>query len=270
MSWGKIEDHLDDDPRWVGLDIAARGLWIACLPYALRADAPLVHRAIAHREAGDDTGRLTGLLVAAELWRVNTQGWEYASGGFAGWDAIAEPADLRAAIHERKSEAGKASAIARRAKYGSAIPTNAPNRLPNSTRSDNRTGTEQPPNTAEPGPVPGPGPGPVTQKGSVSGTAREAESHRADETTTAVDNSPLICPDCGKGNLRDRTNQQDGHAFIGCDRFPACKWVHPEHRRLSDLRRALSPPKLERLPDDPATVARFDAIAQRVSEGMRA
>lgn len=85
-----------------------------------------------------------------------------------------------------------------------------------------------------------------------------------------ADGSGFICPSCGKGQLRDRTNPADDHAFIACSRFPACKWVHPEHRRLSDLRRALSPPEPEPLPDDPATVARFDAIAQRIGEGMRA
>jgi hypothetical protein len=102
------------------------------------------------------------------------------------------------------------------------------------------------------------------QEGNGSGedwTARE--SHRPDDS-----GSPPTCPECGKGKLRDRTNPADGHAFIGCSRFPACTFVQPEHRRLSDLRRSLRPPDPTPLPDEPGAAARLAAMAHVTGEAI--
>jgi ssDNA-binding Zn-finger/Zn-ribbon topoisomerase 1 len=33
------------------------------------------------------------------------------------------------------------------------------------------------------------------------------------------------CPECGKGHLCDRTRDRDGHPFVGCDRYPRCRFA---------------------------------------------
>lgn len=144
MSWGRIDDQLDDDPRFWGLDLTAQGLWRRCPLRCLRSESPEVIRALVDREAGADAGRLAQILVDRGLWREagKGDGWEYACGGFAGWDAISLPARLREAKTAQQSEAGKASAEARRAKWGSPIPKNARNAPTRSHggRTTNRTG----------------------------------------------------------------------------------------------------------------------------------
>lgn len=129
MSWGKIDDHLDDDGRLLDLDLAAKGLWLACLPRCLRAESPSIPRTLAEREGGALTAVLAAMLVERGLWLVTEGGWEYANGGFAGWDAIVEPAAIRQALHDKRSAAGRASVAARVAKYGTSIPPNARNAL---------------------------------------------------------------------------------------------------------------------------------------------
>lgn len=33
------------------------------------------------------------------------------------------------------------------------------------------------------------------------------------------------CPDCGRGRLRVCSNKKSGSKFVGCSRFPSCKYV---------------------------------------------
>ncbi len=143
MSWGRIDDYVDDDPRWWGVGLATRGLWVSCLPWCLRANSPVVTEALVAREAGAEGPGLAQELVAAGLWVEAPGGaWEYARGGLLGWDGIAVPAELRAAKLAQKSAAGRASAEARSLKYGSAVPLNARN-APNVWPNDSISGTER-------------------------------------------------------------------------------------------------------------------------------
>lgn len=166
MSWGRLDDSFDDDERWLAAALDARGLWTSCLARSLRAQSPEVPQVLVQREAGSDADRLADALVAVGLWVRFEDHWAYADGGFAGWDAIVLSSQERAALDAQRSAAGRASAEARRAKYGSAVPRgarNAPKRshkgpsdLPNGLTS----ATERLPNVTEPSPAPSPSPVP--------------------------------------------------------------------------------------------------------------
>lgn len=162
MSWGKIDDHLDDDERFLGLCLPAKGLFIACLPHCLRANSPRIVRALAEREAREDTDKLAQVLVDRGLWINTEEGWIHANGSFAGWDAIVMPAAKKAEIDEKRRLAGKASAAARLKKHGTNVPSHARNAPQKSdTRSiipPNGSGSlpEHLPKTTEPVPEPVP------------------------------------------------------------------------------------------------------------------
>jgi hypothetical protein len=284
VSWGKIDDHLDDDERFWNLDLRAAGLYLLCAPYCLRSDSPKVSRALAERMGGRSAGSAAQILVGRDIWQADGDGWVYSPGS---WETLSIPADKSEAVRLKRAQAGRiggqrsvelrletfGDARLRRKDGSAVIPgfSQESDASPLSKSGDSEVGASNhslsPLSTTNPEPEPEPEP--ERTNGTLRGNAREAESHRADETTTAVDNSPLICPDCGKGNLRDRTNQQDGHAYIGCDRYPACRWTDKVHRRVVDRRRALSPPEPERLPDDPATVARLAAMSSGLADGMK-
>ncbi|HVB53472.1 MAG TPA: hypothetical protein VNF24_04690 [Candidatus Acidoferrales bacterium] len=162
MTWGRYDDHFDDDERFMGLCLAARGLFVSCLPHCLRANSPRIVRALAEREAREETDQLAQALVDSGLWAQSEEGWVHANGGYAGWDHIVMPEAKRAEIEEKRRLAGKASAAARLKKHG----TNIPSRARNSPQGGQTrplvrphevgSMTEHSPSTTEPVPDPGP------------------------------------------------------------------------------------------------------------------
>lgn len=239
MSWLRIEDTFFSHPKALRCSPAARGIWVSCLSWsASQLSDGFVPEAVP-RMVGAKGNRLPQELVDAGLWSPAPGGWQivhYLIYNPSRDQVLAE----REAQHEAKVRAGLASAKARReGPTGTAIPSGArnhPDRLSEqdseqTVRFADRLGaTEQ----TEQTPNPIPSHVVVNPKGLLRGTAARGESSSPKTTKPAP-----ICPGCGKGNLRDRTNPADGHAFVGCTQYPACSWTDPVYRRLSDRRQGL-------------------------------
>ena len=81
MSWGKIDDRLDDSPKFAGIDPAAAGLWLLCQPQALRRGDGFVPEGVPTRFAqgrgSHAASVLVAILVERGLWDIVDGGWVY-------------------------------------------------------------------------------------------------------------------------------------------------------------------------------------------------
>jgi hypothetical protein len=77
MSWGRIDDRLDDSPKFAGISLEAAGLWLLCQPQALRRGDGLIPLGVPERFAGADAERLIGVLVKRCLLDPVEAGWLY-------------------------------------------------------------------------------------------------------------------------------------------------------------------------------------------------
>jgi hypothetical protein len=104
MTWGKIDDHFDDDPRFMVASTTALGIFFRTLPRCLRKDDNLIPWAIAngYPEAHD--------VFMAGLWETDTLGYRVFPDL---WEAIRMPEEKRQEISEKRAEAGKRGAAAR-------------------------------------------------------------------------------------------------------------------------------------------------------------
>ncbi len=163
MSWVRLDDGLDDHPKFVGLPLDAVGLWTVCLTWAHRGgrskgEAPgFIPAALPARYGA--TERQTAALESAQLWEPVDGGWQIHD--FASYCA---PEGRREEIAEARAAAGSRggirSAEVRRAKYGTAAPLRGDEANPEPDGShDEANATKQ---TRSPrAPVPEPVPEPV-------------------------------------------------------------------------------------------------------------
>lgn len=86
MSWGAHDDHLDDDPRWWGLPLAAAGLYWSVLPYCLRERKNLIPSGLPARFQA--TPAESQALMDAGLWVAVEGGWAYPD---TDWEAMTMP-----------------------------------------------------------------------------------------------------------------------------------------------------------------------------------
>jgi hypothetical protein len=71
MAWVKIDDAIDDNPKWFSASLAARGLWATSIVYASHwRTAGRLPSGWARREAGQDADALTRELVEVGLWVI--------------------------------------------------------------------------------------------------------------------------------------------------------------------------------------------------------
>jgi hypothetical protein len=101
MSWGRLDDTIDDSPKFAGIDLAAAGLWLMCQPQALRRGDGFVPQGVPQRFTKRAAPRLIALLVARGLWDVADGGWTYHDFG------------SYSKLHQKRSEAGSKGATAR-------------------------------------------------------------------------------------------------------------------------------------------------------------
>lgn len=99
--WARVDDGWWCHPKVMGLDLAARGLWITALCWASTQDTDVVPEAFL-RMLGDQDGEALD-LVEAGLWRVVEGGWQIVP-----WQEISPakrrpniPFALRAEVYER-------------------------------------------------------------------------------------------------------------------------------------------------------------------------
>lgn len=126
MTYGLIDDHNDDDERWIGCPMEAIGLYWAVLPYALRRSEnfiPSMHCVRTTYPAHQDPKPQP--LVERGLWVEADGGYTYDPDD---WSRMAFTDEKR----QRKAEAGRvgglASARTRRERYGTAQPRQSPER----------------------------------------------------------------------------------------------------------------------------------------------
>jgi len=126
VTWGKHDDHGDDDPRWWGCPLAAQGLYWAVLPYCLRKGENFVPVGLCVRTAYPSHEEpMTGPLVVRGLWtEVSDDGGQVSGYAYteSDWSEIVFPEEERERRREAAKEGGLKSAEARRSKYGSARP----------------------------------------------------------------------------------------------------------------------------------------------------
>ncbi len=139
MTWGKLDDHLDDDPRWMNQSLDVFGLYFRALPYCLRRDANLVPRELLLLLTRDPEEHLAKRLKLAGLWYEVDEGFCYADDD---WSEMQIPEEKRRYISEVRSRAGKLGADRRWHSNGTAMANGS-----------------QPHGSDAPGPGPGPGPG---------------------------------------------------------------------------------------------------------------
>lgn len=138
MTWGKVGDHDDDDPRKLAVSNGALGLYWRVMPYLLRRNEALVPLGLA---AGRGTPDERSALVDVGLWiPAGTEGYRLPA---ADWLEISCPEERRG--RDQHVAAGQASAAARRARYGTAQPaaatvpiTTQTEQSPNGVREDVR------------------------------------------------------------------------------------------------------------------------------------
>ncbi len=79
MTWGRIDDHLDDDPRVLAASPAEAGVFFLTLPRALRCNSPVIPAGVVARFSESERVIAIGLwerrddgsiAVAADLWRL--------------------------------------------------------------------------------------------------------------------------------------------------------------------------------------------------------
>lgn len=79
MGWGRLDDSLDGNEKFANLSLAATGLWLKCLPRALRHDDGFVPEkwALRWHEARriGTTRALIAELINAGLWEEVEGGW---------------------------------------------------------------------------------------------------------------------------------------------------------------------------------------------------
>ena len=106
--WARVDDGWWCHPKVIGLDAAARGVWISALSWSCHQRKQIVPRALLPMLQGDENAAAE--LVAAGLWNATEDGWE-----IHGW---AEYQDLSTA--EKRaiagSKGGRRSGEARRSK----------------------------------------------------------------------------------------------------------------------------------------------------------
>ena len=104
-SWGRLDDTFDDNPKFVGIDLAAAGLWLMCQPQALRRGDGFVPEGVPLRFAqgrgSHAPSRLIAVLVQRGLWDVVEGGWLYHDFG------------SYSKLREKRSDAGSKGATAR-------------------------------------------------------------------------------------------------------------------------------------------------------------
>lgn len=101
MSWGRIDDRLDDSPKFAGIDPAAAGLWLLCQPQALRRSDGFVPQGVPERFTGRASKRLIAILVARGLWDETEGGWIY------------HDFDEYSKLHGKRAQAGSKGAKSR-------------------------------------------------------------------------------------------------------------------------------------------------------------
>lgn len=42
------------------------------------------------------------------------------------------------------------------------------------------------------------------------------------------------CPKCPEGKLVERTNIKEGTKFLGCTKYPKCKYTQPVEKEVND------------------------------------
>src|SRR5665213_1947871 len=111
VTWGRIDDHLDDDPRWMLIPMASAGLYWCALPYCLRLDVNFIPAALPRRITYpmQDDPKIQPLLDVG-LWVEADGGYTYDPDD---WTAIRMPEEKRQEMAEKRSVAGKRGAAAR-------------------------------------------------------------------------------------------------------------------------------------------------------------
>lgn len=113
MSWGRIDDRLDDHPKFAGITLPAAGLWLLCQPQALRRGDGLVPDGIPQRFAGVMASDAIAELVTRGLWETVDLGWRYHD--FHDYSSL----------REKRAEAGRQGAAARWQTHGKPIANDA-------------------------------------------------------------------------------------------------------------------------------------------------
>ena len=157
MTWGKVSDHLDDDARFIGISDGAAGLFFMTLPRCLRRREPFIPSSVVesrHSEPAD-----VEALLARALWIPAVDG--YAIDELL-WSEISLPSDHPTSSAQHAA-AGRASAEARRERYGTAKPgvTEQTDQSPNGVHEHvpngvPRTSEQRSPNGRTPTPEPVP------------------------------------------------------------------------------------------------------------------
>jgi len=169
VTWLKVDDHLDDDARFIGISDGAAGLFLMTLSRCGRRDDPFIPlSAVEARrsEPGD-----VDALLARNIWIAATGGYAIED---ALWEEISLPPE-RQSSSAQHAAAGRASAEARRARYGTAKPgatgndvhERAPNDVPNALEQRSRNGR-----------TPTPEPVPVNAESPLRSTQRAATAAR--------------------------------------------------------------------------------------------
>jgi hypothetical protein len=101
MSWGRLDDRLDDNPKFAGIDPAAAGLWLLCQPQALRRGDGFVPEGVPQRFIKRNATRIVAVLVVRGLWDEVDGGWVY------------HDFETYSKLRDTRSEAGSKGAKAR-------------------------------------------------------------------------------------------------------------------------------------------------------------
>lgn len=113
MTWGRIDDRLDDSPKFAGIDPCAAGLWLLCQPQALRRGDGFVPQGVPQRFVGRAAARIVKILTSRGLWDEVDGGWVYHD--FA----------VYSKLHGKRSDAGSKGAASRWQTDGKPIAKNA-------------------------------------------------------------------------------------------------------------------------------------------------
>lgn len=125
MPWGRIDDTLHSHPKWVGLSLAARGLWSTLHSYCtwkreLEGHVPYAV-ALLHCGSKSKLERLAAELVGSRMWDLIEGEWV-----FHNWHRYHPTSEEAYETINKRSEAGRTAGIAsgeaRRRKRGSTPP----------------------------------------------------------------------------------------------------------------------------------------------------
>jgi hypothetical protein len=107
VTWGKIDDHLDDDPRFIGIPLSAAGAYLVTMPRALRADdGGLIPASVVALYPHD-----APTLLERGVWVAEADGAARVAPDL--WKGIVMPADKRRALSAVRSQAARRGAAAR-------------------------------------------------------------------------------------------------------------------------------------------------------------